>query len=366
MAAIGRVLLIPKGDYSGSATYNMLDWVRDNGAAWVCKVDNTVGVAPPTLPSTYNANWQLIAADGTVSGSIAWSSVNNKPFDDVDTTDDFKIDSTGGSNELQIKRGTFGTVRVVSDSSGSPTTTDLEASGDAIIKFKGGSNVTLSANDSANPKEITINSTGGGGGASALNDLTDVTITSPSNDQVLKYDGINSKWVNGSAPASGHTMLPTPNASVDEAAIVSAINTALTEGGTNDDVGSLNTIGTWSNAYRRTYMVRPTSAHPIGTTGIGTWDDESTHAGWIQIGDLKGISALEHDVKIVFNPATFTGDVPVLRGYKIEDFASDSTKNYGLITILFANEISSADTEVGEVGVEITIGREPVSYITPS
>ena len=83
MAAIGRVLLMPKGDYSGSAIYNSLDWVRDNGAAWVCKVDGTQGIAPPTLPTTSNANWQLLSADGTVTGSVAWGNVNNKPFDDI-------------------------------------------------------------------------------------------------------------------------------------------------------------------------------------------------------------------------------------------------------------------------------------------
>lgn len=41
---------------------------------------------------------------------------------------------------------------------------------------------------------------GGGGGASAINDLTDVTITSPSNGQVLGYNG--SAWVN-TAPSGG-------------------------------------------------------------------------------------------------------------------------------------------------------------------
>jgi len=43
-------------------------------------------------------------------------------------------------------------------------------------------------------------SAGAGGGASALDDLTDVTITSPSTNQVLKYNG--SAWVNGTGGAS--------------------------------------------------------------------------------------------------------------------------------------------------------------------
>ena len=38
---------------------------------------------------------------------------------------------------------------------------------------------------------------GGGGGASALSGLTDVDISSPSDGQVLIYDGNSSKWKNG-------------------------------------------------------------------------------------------------------------------------------------------------------------------------
>lgn len=41
----------------------------------------------------------------------------------------------------------------------------------------------------------------GSGGSVALNDVTDVTITSPSNGEVLKYNG--SAWVNATVPGSG-------------------------------------------------------------------------------------------------------------------------------------------------------------------
>ena len=134
--AIGKVLLMPKGTYSGSVTYNQLDWVRYDGKAWVCKVNNTVGVTP-----VEGANWTLMAADGSVSGSVAWSSVTSKPFDTVDTTNDFTVD---GSDKLTIKRGTFGTMKVVSGG----TTTNLEASGDATFEIDAGTNVTITADDS--------------------------------------------------------------------------------------------------------------------------------------------------------------------------------------------------------------------------
>ena len=71
---IGRILLMPRGDYSGIAVYNALDWVRHAGAAWVCTTDNTTGIAPAMgVPQ-----WQLMASDGTVGG---WNSLANKPFE---------------------------------------------------------------------------------------------------------------------------------------------------------------------------------------------------------------------------------------------------------------------------------------------
>ena len=76
MAVVGRVLLIPRGNYINTDVYNRLDWVRYGGAAWVCKQDNTTGV----LPSLSASEWQVLAQDGTVGG---WSSIANKPFETV-------------------------------------------------------------------------------------------------------------------------------------------------------------------------------------------------------------------------------------------------------------------------------------------
>lgn len=167
MAAIGRVLLMPKGAYSGGTVYNALDWVRHDSKAWVCKVDGTVGIVP-----SEGANWTLLAADGSVSGSVAWIAVTGKPFDDVDSTD-FDVD---GSNNLIIKRDTFGTMRIVS----AGTTTNLEASGDSVFEIDAGTNVTIAADDTANPKKITINASGGtssvawGGITGTLSDQSDL------------------------------------------------------------------------------------------------------------------------------------------------------------------------------------------------
>lgn len=60
-ASAGRVLLIPKGDWNAETTYTGLDWVRHNGAAWVCK-NTCTGIEPTEENSD---NWQMMARDGT-------------------------------------------------------------------------------------------------------------------------------------------------------------------------------------------------------------------------------------------------------------------------------------------------------------
>lgn len=59
------------------------------------------------------------------------------------------------------------------------------------------------------------NYTGAGGGASALNDLTDVTVNNPSNNQVLKYDESEQKWVNGTGGGGASTMSDLADVEID-------------------------------------------------------------------------------------------------------------------------------------------------------
>lgn len=143
MAVIGRVLLIPKGDYSGTTVYNALDWVRHNNMSWVCKVDGTVGV----VPAENVPEWQVLAKDGSVSGAVDWSAVGNKPFDDIG--DGLDVD---GSNNLTLDTSYL----VGSNISYDNTSSGLTASNtqDAIDELAGmtvdlstdllaGSNITL-------------------------------------------------------------------------------------------------------------------------------------------------------------------------------------------------------------------------------
>lgn len=52
-----------KGSYSGATTYQIGDVVLQNGSSWIARVITT-GNPPPTLPTTSNTQWFLLAAAG--------------------------------------------------------------------------------------------------------------------------------------------------------------------------------------------------------------------------------------------------------------------------------------------------------------
>lgn len=45
MASAGRILIMPKGNYDSSVTYEMLDLVKHNGTSWLAK-KTTTGIEP--------------------------------------------------------------------------------------------------------------------------------------------------------------------------------------------------------------------------------------------------------------------------------------------------------------------------------
>lgn len=57
MASAGRILIMPKGNYSASATYEALDLVYHNGSSWLAK--KTVKSIEPSTAST--EHWQQMS-----------------------------------------------------------------------------------------------------------------------------------------------------------------------------------------------------------------------------------------------------------------------------------------------------------------
>lgn len=335
MATIGRVLLIPKGDYSGATTYNQLDWVRYGGKAWVCKVDGTINVTP-----VQGANWQLLAQDGSGGGGGAsdWDDISYKPFDTIDTTTDFTVDNLD-NNKLHIKRDTFGTVRVVSGG----TTTNLEASGDSTIEIDAGTNVTITADDSSNPKKLTINSTGGGGGGSYTAG-NGIDSTELANDKIqLDYGTV----------AQSNTTKPVTGKAVDDAIPDMVANgtyesSLITKASdpTDDDYVSGYAVANWSNCD----AIQILTAVSVDDDGVGTWEDDDTwetgsRTGWITHSALYGILS-DDDVEIEPVFKITGGDAVGLYAMRIDDAVTAST---GGVALKFTAPITAS----GYVGVKL-------------
>lgn len=136
----------------------------------------------------------------------------------------------------------------------------------------------------------------GGGGGSTLSGLSDVTITSASNGQVLTYDNANSKWVNQTPSQGGHTMIPV----VNDIATVQA----LTDGDDNYVVNAY-TAKRWSNVDRITiYTTLAQSKDTIGAWN-DNWQEEVTpdRTGWIwdkRLYKVLQTNGIDFDIK--FNP----------------------------------------------------------------
>jgi hypothetical protein len=67
MTTAGRILIIPKGDYDSTITYEMLDLVKHNGTSWLAKKEST-GIEPTVDNAEY---WQnVFEAEAFVDATI--------------------------------------------------------------------------------------------------------------------------------------------------------------------------------------------------------------------------------------------------------------------------------------------------------
>lgn len=110
-----------------------------------------------------------------------------------------------------------------SDLSGTPTIPDGLADLTNDVNISSPADGQILKYDGTSSKWV--NGTGGGGGASALDDLTDVDITTPTDGQTLVYDSTNSKWINGAGGGGG---------SAKQTAVTQAQYNALVQAGTVD------------------------------------------------------------------------------------------------------------------------------------
>jgi len=114
----------------------------------------------------------------------------------------------------------------------------------------------------------------------------------------------------------------------------------------------------WSNILTKRYIVEGTSdpsTSPIGTTGIGRWDDSDTpdETDWLDIGDLTGIESSDDvDVSIKFDPKS--GEAITLGGYIIDT-------DTGKMCLKFGNTIATPAN--ARVAIDIAFMRNEFSVI---
>lgn len=172
-------------------------------------------------------------------------------------------------------------------------------------------------------------------------------IDTATTDPTTKYLRGDGEWI--TFPQGGHTMTPTPSSSVNEASIVSAINTAITEGGINDDVVSAYGVGKWSNVD----AVQILTAVSADDDGVGTWEDDDTwetsgvRTGWITHSALYGVLS-DDDVEIepVFKITSGASDAVSLYAMRIDDAVTGST---GGVAMKFNAPITAS----GYVGIRL-------------
>lgn len=144
---IGRILIIPKGNYDPATPYNSLDLVRYDSKSWLCKTDGIIGITP-----TEGTDWTLMTEDGT-DGTDGRGIVNiqrtgtdpSNPLKDI-----YTITYTDGTTS------TF----TVTNGSGGGTTADTmlksvyDTDGDGIVDKADAANTATNATDSTNARNL--------------------------------------------------------------------------------------------------------------------------------------------------------------------------------------------------------------------
>ena len=240
--------------------------------------------------------------------------------------------------------------------------------------------------------EIDINGTttdvyapsgGGGGGLSNAFDEVVVgvtTIAASGGDTLTLSAGTNitltpnagTKTVEIAASAGGHTMTPTPNASLSDDDIVDAINTP--QNGSNTNVVSAYSVQRWSNTFEKTYLLQASQANPFDANGIGTWFDGDVsqltpqdEADWWYIDDIKKVKISENpdvyydilaDDSIEFK---WTHDPAKSKDPKKGGYIIDSDTGY--VCLKFADPLSAAECETACIGLTLTHKRNEVTVL---
>lgn len=305
MADAGRVLLMPKGTYSASTNYEVLDWVRYSNGTYASKHNNNQGNTPTGNPT--DPHWALLCQDG----------------------------SGGGSNVSWTQLVTSGTKIATIEIDG--VQTDVYAPS--------------------------------GGGSSVQSDWDESSPSDPAyikNKPTIPAAQIQSDWNQTSTSALdfiknkptqlGHTMRPDPTSNPDEDDVVTWVKGASS---TNDQVPSLYGVQNWSNAEITTLIAHIDS----GDDTVGAWNDawktDGIRTGWIWHECLYDIVS-DNEVEISIDFDVSGEEVVGLYAYRVDDSVTHGGVNGGAIAIKLTSPIQNASG----VDVAINLKRQRTNLVT--
>ena len=196
-----------------------------------------------------------------------------------------------------------------------------------------------------NMDEIDAN-LGGGGGSSSLAGLSDVNLTTPTDGQVLTYDGINSEWVNANPSSGGDTVtwtqLQTTGTKIAEIDINGTTQNVYAPNGGGGG-GSVNystseqVIGSWIDArpvYQKSfYSTSGLSSYQAISHGISHFDDLVKAECILRSSDKSWqvpITTDQYNAELEITPSE-------IRIYLNNDFVNASTGGY-FITLQYTKD----------------------------
>ena len=207
--AIGKILLMPRGTYDATATYNVLDWVRYGGSAWVCKVNGTHGVAP-----SESDTWTVMAQDGTGgsgSGDMTKAEYStNGSFGVVDTA----VTLSGLTASIAELNYCDNVTSDIQTQINGKIANPVSKSDGQVLTYNSGSSSWVAQTPTS--------------GVNQLSQLSDVQLSSQTNGQYLKYNG--SKWENvniGYSDISNTPTIPTVDQSYSSVSTNAQSGTAV-------------------------------------------------------------------------------------------------------------------------------------------
>lgn len=193
---------------------------------------------------------------------------------------------------------------------------------------------------------------GGGGGSSSLAGLSDVSITSAQDGQVLKYDAQNSEWINANESGGGSY---TAGDGIDITSNAISVDTAFTEAGTRQNINSGDTFATILGKIKKFFTDLKTVAFsgsytdltdkptiPTATSDLVNDSDFVSDASYVHTDEnftsaektkLSGIEAgAEVNVQSDWNEADNTADDYIKNKPSIPTNTSDLNNDSGFLT----------------------------------